>query len=83
MPVYLKTAPTNLLGKAYEEDDPRIDSGFTLFYMGINVGSFSSSLIAGPVKDAFGWGVPFMIAAAVLFLGFIWFMFFKHHGKRL
>ena len=77
-----KTAPTNMLGRAYKENDPRIDSGFTLFYMGINVGSFSSSLIAGPVKEAFGWGVPFAISALGLLFGFIWFMFFKHHGEE-
>ena len=77
-----KTAPTNMLGRAYTKNDSRIDSGFTLYYMGINVGSFTSSLIAGPVKDAFGWGIPFAISAVGLFLGFIWFMFFKHHGDE-
>ncbi|OGV20867.1 MAG: hypothetical protein A2X47_13560 [Lentisphaerae bacterium GWF2_38_69] len=78
-----KTAPTNMMGRAYEDNDPRIDSGFTLYYMGINIGSFSSSLIAGPVKDAYGWGIPFAISAAGLFFGFIWFMFFKKHGDNL
>jgi len=76
-----KTAPTNILGRAYEKGDQRIDSGFTLYYMGINVGSLASSIVAGSIQKAFGWHVPFAFAAAGLLLGFVWFLFFKHHAK--
>ena len=78
-----KTAPTNLLGRAYGDDDPRIDSGFTLYYMGINVGSFSAGLISGPVLNLYGWHIPFFIGGTGLVVGFIWFLFFKHYGKKL
>ncbi len=77
-----KTAPTNILGRAYDDNDPRIDSGFTLYYMGINIGSLASSLIAGSIQEAYGWHVPFLFAAAGLAVGFIWFIFFKHHAKN-
>lgn len=76
-----KTAPTNIMGRAYEKNDPRIDSGFTLYYMGINIGSLSSAFISGSIKDAYGWHAPFLFAGAGLILGFIWFLFFKHHAK--
>lgn len=78
-----KTAPTNLLGRAYDDNDPRIDSGFTLYYMGINIGSLGSSLIAGSIQSAYGWHMPFVFAAAGLFIGVLWFVFFKHHAKGL
>lgn len=78
-----KTAPTNILGRAYSDDDPRIDSGFTLYYMGINIGSLASSLVAGSIQEAFGWHVPFLFAAAGLIAGFAWFVIFKHRAKGL
>jgi POT family proton-dependent oligopeptide transporter len=78
-----KTAPTNILGRAYSDDDPRIDSGFTLYYMGINIGSLTSAIVAGSIQRAFGWHVPFIFAAAGLLVGFIWFTFFKHHAREL
>jgi len=78
-----KTAPTNILGRAYAEDDPRIDSGFTLYYMGINIGSLTSAIVAGSIQRAYGWHVPFLFAATGLLLGFVWFLFFKHHAKHL
>jgi len=57
-----KTAPTNMLGRAYKPNDPRIDSGFTLFYMGINVGSFSSGIVSGSLLKLYGWHMPFLVA---------------------
>ena len=78
-----KTAPTNILGRAYADNDPRIDSGFTLYYMGINIGSLASSIIAGSIQEAYGWHMPFIFAAVGLFLGFVWFVFFKSHASDL
>jgi POT family proton-dependent oligopeptide transporter len=78
-----KTAPTNILGRAYAGDDPRIDSGFTLYYMGINIGSLTSAIVAGSIQRAYGWNAPFLFATAGLLLGFIWFVFFKHHARDL
>ena len=78
----LKTSPTNLLGRSYSKGDPRIDSGFTLYYMGINIGSFSSSLVAGFITNAYGYHVPFLIGGIGLLIGFVWFVLFKHYGKE-
>ena len=76
-----KTTPTNLLGRAYDKDDSMIDSGFTLYYMGINIGAFVSSLVAGVIADSYGYHVPFFIAGIGLVVGFVWFLLFKYHGK--
>lgn len=78
-----KTAPTNILGRAYKENDHRIDSGFTLYYMGINIGSLASALLAGTIQEAYGWNMPFAVAAVGLLLGLVWFAFLKHHAVAM
>ncbi len=77
-----KTAPTNILGRAYKDGDHRIDSGFTLYYMGINIGSLASALIAGSIQKAYGWHIPFLFAATGLLIGFIWFFLLKSWAKE-
>ncbi len=44
---YLKPNISTIVGKLYSIDDPRRDSGFTIFYMGINIGSFAATLLCG------------------------------------
>ena len=46
---YLKANISTIVGELYELGDPRRDSGFTLFYMGINLGSFLSSVLVGTI----------------------------------
>jgi proton-dependent oligopeptide transporter, POT family len=50
------------VGELYQQDDPRRDSGFTIFYMGINLGAFIGPLITGWLRVHYGW--PFGFAAA-------------------
>lgn len=71
-----KTAPTNLLARSYEENDPRIDSGFTIYYMAINIGSLISSIVAGVIQKYFGWHVAFLIGGLGIYLGLVlyWLM---------
>ncbi|MEL6758510.1 MAG: peptide MFS transporter, partial [Pseudomonadota bacterium] len=59
----------------YEFDDPRRDSGFSLFYMGINLGSLLSSLTCGIIGIVWGWKYGFGLAGIGMFLGllvFVW-----------
>lgn len=65
---FFKTGPTNLMARKYKDNDPRIDSGFTLYYMWINVGSFSSSFAAGIIQRYYGWHAAFLFAAIMLYL---------------
>src|SRR5689334_17734572 len=44
---FLKPNISTIVGRLYPENDPRRDSGFTLFYAGINLGAFFSSLVCG------------------------------------
>jgi POT family proton-dependent oligopeptide transporter len=76
-----KTGPTNLLGRAYEENDPRIDGGFTWYYMAINIGSLLSPLIGGIMQRYFGWSFAFLSAAAVLYLNLICYFILRHQAE--
>ncbi|WP_266169833.1 peptide MFS transporter [Dyella subtropica] len=66
---FLKPNISTVVGKLYPEDDPRLDSGFTLFYAGINVGALFSALICGYLGDRFGWGYGFGAAGIGMLAG--------------
>lgn len=66
---FFKTTPSSLLGKVYGANDPRIDSGFTLFYMSINIGSLLSMFLSGYIVTWFGWHVGFFASTLGLLLG--------------
>lgn len=76
-----KTAPTDLLAHSYEKDDPRIDAGFTLYYMAINIGSFLSSIVAGVVQKYFGWSVAFLVGGSGIYLGLLFYFILRHSAK--
>src|SRR5436305_7357684 len=52
---FFKPNISTLLGTLYREHDPRRDGGFTIFYMGINLGALASPLIAGTLGEKIGW----------------------------
>jgi len=58
-----------MVGALYGERDPRRDSGFTLFYMGINLGGALASLLCGYVGETFGWHYGFGLAAIGMLVG--------------
>lgn len=58
-----------LLGEYYEGDDPRREEGFTLFYVGINIGALLASLICGIIGEVYGWHYGFGLAAFGMLLG--------------
>jgi POT family proton-dependent oligopeptide transporter len=63
---------SSLLGSLYAFGDPRRESGFTLFYIGINLGVLLSSS-SGFIKNHFGWPASFGLASVGLILGLIIF----------
>ncbi|MEO8743533.1 MAG: oligopeptide:H+ symporter, partial [Lysobacteraceae bacterium] len=66
---FLKPNISTIVGKLYPENDPRVDSGFTIFYAGINVGALFSSLICGYLGVVFGWGYGFGAAGIGMLAG--------------
>jgi POT family proton-dependent oligopeptide transporter len=71
-----KPNTNSLLGKVYGHNDPRLESGFTLFYMGINIGSLLAMSSVGYVQEAWGWPVAFGLSAVGLILGLSIFLTF-------
>src|SRR5207253_3532202 len=67
----LKPNVSTLVGSLYEEGDSRRDAGFSLFYMGINLGAFIGPLIAGYLAQRVNWHLGFACAGVGMTLGLI------------
>ncbi|UMB55425.1 peptide MFS transporter [Lutibacter sp. A64] len=70
----LKPNISTMVGGLYQKGDIRRDKGFTIFYIGINVGAFLSSLIVGTVGEVYGWHYGFGLAGIGMALGLIQYM---------
>ena len=71
----LKPNISTMVGGLYKEGDIGRDSGFTIFYIGINIGAFLASITVGLVAYYFGWHYGFGLAGIGMILGqivFIW-----------
>lgn len=66
-----KANPSNLLSKCYEANDPRLHSGFTLYYMAINIGSIAALLIGPAVASRYGYSPAYLFSAIGLVLGLV------------
>ncbi|RXR08561.1 MFS transporter [Pseudoxanthomonas composti] len=71
---FLKPNISTIVGKLYPEDDPRRDSGFSLFYAGINLGSLFASLVCGYIGEAYGWKYGFGAAGIGMLAGLAMFL---------
>ena len=71
---FLKPNISTMVGALYEQDDPRRDAGFTIFYMGINIGAFTASLLCGYLGETYGWSYGFGAAGIGMLLGLIIFL---------
>lgn len=75
---FLKPSISSIVGQLYGPEDERRDSGFTLFYMGINVGAMSASLVCGYLGETYGWSYGFGAAGVGMLLGLITFVRGSH-----
>ncbi len=74
---FLKANISTIVGALYGLGDTRRDSGFTLFYMGINMGAFLSSVTVGIIGIVYGWAWGFGLAGIGMLLGLFTFLFFQ------
>ena len=72
---YFKPNISSLLGRLYKSNDIRRDSGFSIFYVGINLGAFLAPLIVGYVGETINWHYGFAIAGFGMLAGLIQFYF--------
>ncbi|TYC12127.1 peptide MFS transporter [Bizionia gelidisalsuginis] len=81
----LKPNISTMVGGLYKQGDIRRDKGFTIFYIGINVGAFLASLIVGYVGEVHGWHYGFGLAAIGMALGLLQYLagqkYLKHVGN--
>jgi POT family proton-dependent oligopeptide transporter len=70
---FLKPNISTIVGRLYRENDSRRDAGFTIFYMGINIGSFIATLFCGWLGETYGWRYGFGAAGVGMILGLITF----------
>lgn len=67
----LKANATSLVGTLYSKDDERRDAGFSIFYMGINIGGLIGPLVTGWLQVTWGFHVGFAAAAVGMALGLL------------
>ena len=75
---FFKPNISTVVGRLYADGDPRKDGGFTIFYMGINLGAFMSPIIAGTLGETVGWSWGFASAAVGMLIGTVWFAIQSH-----
>ncbi len=80
---FFKPNISTIVGELYPPQDPRRDGGFTIFYMGINVGAFIAPFVCGylgqpdsitSIAEAYKWKYGFMAAGTGMVIGLIWYL---------
>lgn len=67
----LKPNVSTVVGELYPEGGARRDAGFSVFYMGINLGAWAGPLITGPLGEGYNWHFGFGAAGVGMVLGLI------------
>jgi POT family proton-dependent oligopeptide transporter len=71
---FLKANISTVVGALYEENDPRRDGGFTIFYVGINLGSFLATIACSYLGFTYGWAYGFGLAGFGMLAGLLTFI---------
>jgi len=77
----LKPNISTMVGGLYKQGDERRDKGFTIFYIGINIGAFISSLLVGTVGEKIGWHYGFGLAGIGMALGLVVYVWGQKYLK--
>ena len=70
---FFKPSVSSIVGGLYKKGDPRRDGGFTIFYMGINLGAALAPIVCGIIGETYGWSYGFALAGFGMILGLIVF----------
>lgn len=76
---FFKANISSIVGRLYEDGDPRRDSGFTIFYIGINLGAFLATTVVAEVGNKFGYEYGFGLAGIGMLIGAVVFIFGQKH----
>ena len=76
---FLKASISTIVGSLYADGDPRRDAGFTIFYMGINLGAFVATLLCAYLGETYGWRYGFGVAGIGMLFGLVTFISGERH----
>ncbi|OPB84749.1 peptide MFS transporter [Elizabethkingia ursingii] len=81
---FFKPTISTVLGNLYSEEPYKAnkDSGYNIFYMGINIGAFICNIIAAFMRNKFGWGEAFITAGVGMLLGLVIFSLGRKHIRH-
>ncbi|MCA0903354.1 peptide MFS transporter [Qipengyuania aquimaris] len=74
---FLKANISVIVGQLYPRTDVRRDPAYTIFYMGINVGAATASIICGYLGQTYGWEYGFGLAGIGMLIGLVFFVLGK------
>lgn len=74
---FFKPCISVMVGQLYQQGDPRCDAGFSIFYMGINIGAFLAPLIAGTVGENYGYHLGFIVSGVGMLFGLITYLLLR------
>jgi len=77
---FFKPNISSFVAQFYEQDDPRKDGAYTIFYMGINAGAFLTPLTCGYLGETLGWHYGFGLAGLGMVLGLVVFVIARIRG---
>ena len=75
----LKPNISAIVGELYPPKDPRRDAGFTIFYMGINLGGWLGPILCGWLAAVYGWHYGFGAAGVLMLLGLVQYLATSNH----
>lgn len=76
---FVKANVSAFVGALYDRDDPRREAGFTLYYIGINIGAALGAIVAGWLGQNWGWAYGFGAAGIGMALGLLQFLLGTRH----
>lgn len=79
---FFKPNISSFVGRFYKENDPKRGAGFSIFYMGINIGALLGGSICGYLGEEIDWHLGFGLAGVFMLLGVFTFIAFKSHLEK-
>jgi POT family proton-dependent oligopeptide transporter len=76
---FFKPNMTTIIGRLYRPDDPRRDSGYTIFYMGVNTGAMIAGIVCPAVGARWGYHWGFTLAGFGMLFGLLVFLKTQHY----
>lgn len=75
----IKPNISTMVGELYQQGDHRRDSGFSIFYVGINIGALLAPIVIGTIGEIYGWHYGFGLAGLGVLIGLLTFSLGKRH----